>query len=174
MAATESSTVDANGSVPRWAVLLLAVAAALELLAGLRDLPILFGDMTEIPGPGLGGFVIKTKIALQPVFALAALIFVARGRIRPALFAMAGVVLVNWMNYLPSVAIHGLEFQGDGVGGLVTFLEIIVAPVLALAVIALAWRGQRLTLATLLAVFHTALSVLFVILFAIGVAIYGF
>lgn len=45
---------------------------------------------------------------------------------------------------------------------------------MAIAVVALAFLDRRLTLATLLSVFHTFLSILLVILFAIGVAIYGF
>jgi hypothetical protein len=171
---TADEGASAGAQVPNWARLLLAIAAALELTGSLKDVPILLGDMSEIPGPGLGGFVIKAKIALSPLFAAAALFFAAGGRIRHALVAMAGVVLLNWLSYLPSVAIHGLEFQGDGAGGLVTLFEIVLAPAIALLVIALAWRGERLTLATLLAVLHTAMSVLFVVLFAIGVAIYGF
>lgn len=174
------SSLDAGGvqgseaQLPQWARVLLMTAAALELLGGLKDLPVLLGDTSEIPGPGLGGWIVSAKIALQPVFALLALGFAAAGGIRQALVAMAAVVLVNWLSYLPSIALHGLEFQGDGAGGLVTLLEIVVAPVVAVAVVALAWLGKRLTLATLLAVFHTALSLLFVVLFAVGVAIYGF
>lgn len=175
MSAADASTgEEPESQVPQWARLVLATAAALELASGLKDLPILFGDTSEIPGPGLGGWIISAKIALQPMFALLALVFAASGRIRGALVAMAAVVFANWLSYLPSIALRGLEFQGDGAGGLVTLLEIVVAPLVAAAVVALAWLGKRLTLATLLAVFHTALSVLFVVLFAIGVAIYGF
>lgn len=175
MSAADASTVEGPLSqVPQWARLLLAVAAALEFVSGLKDLPILFGDTSEIPGPGLGGWIISAKIALQPVLALLALVLAASGRIRHGLVAMAAVVLANWLGYLPSVTLRGLEFQGDGAGGLITLLEIVVAPLVAAAVVVLAWLGKRLTLATLLAVFHTALSVLFVVLFAIGVAIYGF
>lgn len=107
--------------------LLLAVAAALELTGGLKDLPILFGDTSEIPGPRIGGWIITAKIALQPVFALLALAFAANGKIRHALVAMAAVVAVNWLSYMPSVALHGLELQGDGAGGLITLFEIVLA-----------------------------------------------
>ena len=43
-----------------------------------------------------------------------------------------------------------------------------------MAIAALALTGKQLTLATLLAVLPTLVSVLSVIAFAIGVAIYGF
>lgn len=169
-----SENKSAGMQIPHWLRLTLAIAAALELIGGLKDLPILFGDTSEIPGPGLSGWIISAKIALQPVFAGLALVFAAGGRVRLALVAMAVVVLANWMSYLPSVAIHGLEFQGDGAGGLVTLFEIVLAPLMAAAVVVLAWLDRRLPLATLLAVLPTAISVLFIILFAIGVAIYGF
>ncbi len=133
--ATHGSSLD----VPRWAQLLLATAAALELIGGLeKDLPILLGDTSEIPGPGLGGWIITAKIALQPVFALLALVFAANGKIRHALVAMAAVVAINWLSYMPSVALHGLELQGDGAGGLITLFEIVLAPLMAIAVVVLA------------------------------------
>lgn len=172
--ADADATQGSSLGVPRWARLLIAVAAALELTGGLKDVPILLGDTSEIPGPGLGGWIITAKIALQPVFSLLALVFAANGKIRHALVAMAAVVAINWLSYMPSVALHGLELQGDGAGGLITLFEIVLAPLMAIAVVALAFLDRRLTLATLLAVFHTFLSVLLVILFAIGVAIYGF
>ena len=173
-AAEANTTQDASSGAPHWAKLVLASAAAIELVGGLNDLPILFGDMSEIPGPGPSGWLIKAHIALGPVFALAALVFAARGRMRPALVAMAAVVLMTWLNYLPSVAVHGLEFAGDGAGGLLTLFQVVLAPMLAVAVSALALRGTRLGLATALAVLPTVFAVVFFMLFAVGVAIYGF
>jgi hypothetical protein len=169
-----STAASEQGPVPRWARRLLATAAALELIDGASNLPVLFGGPADIPGPGLGGLVIKAQIALQPVLALAALVFAAGGRIRAALFAMAGINTMRWLGYLPSVALHGLDLGGDGAGGFITVLQIVLAPLIAAAVAWFAWTGQRLKFAVLLAALPTAFSVLFAFLFAFGVALYGF
>jgi hypothetical protein len=68
-------------AAPRWPRLILLVAAAIEFLTGLSDLPILFGNLSEVPGPGIGGAIIVAKIALTPLIAFAALFFTIRGRI---------------------------------------------------------------------------------------------
>jgi hypothetical protein len=171
--ADAAAAMPAQGA-PRWPRLLLLVAAAIELLGGLSDLPILLGNLSEIPGPGLGGAIIIAKIALQPLLALAALIFTLRGRLPYALLAMAFIILMTWLNYLPSVATHGLELQGSPAVVLLLVFQIIVAPLLALAIAGLVLTGKQLTLATLLAVLPTLISILSVIAFGIGVAIYGF
>ena len=72
-----------------------------------------FGRPVGDPRPGLGGAIIIAKIALQPLLALAALFFLIRGHLTYALLAMAFIILMTWLNYLPSVAIHGLELQGS-------------------------------------------------------------
>ncbi len=46
--------------------LLLIIIAAIEAFDGLSHAPMLFGDMSEIPGPGLGGAIIKAYIAAIP------------------------------------------------------------------------------------------------------------
>ena len=38
--------------------LLLIIMAAIEAFDGVSHAPILFGDMSEIPGPGIGGAII--------------------------------------------------------------------------------------------------------------------
>ena len=50
----------------------------------------------------------------------------------------------------------------------------ILPPILVLAIAALALTGKRLTLATVLAILPTLISILSVVAFGIGVAIYGF
>ena len=72
----------------------------------------LFGDMSEIPGPGFGGFLIKAHMAAQPVLGLAALLFAVTGRVRYAIIALAANVIMNWLNYMPSVVRHGLGYDG--------------------------------------------------------------
>ena len=69
--------------------LLLIIIAAIESFDGLSNASILFGDMSQIPGPGVGGAIIKAYIASHPVLALAALGFATIGRLRYAIIALA-------------------------------------------------------------------------------------
>jgi hypothetical protein len=152
--------------------IVLIIAALLEAFDALSSVPTLFGDMSEIPGPGFGGFLIKAHIASHPVLALAVLVFAAVGRVRYAIIALAAIVFMTWLNYMPSVVLHGLEFKG--VGAFETPVRIIAFPLMAACAIALAARNQRLRLATALASIPTFYSLIGLIVFAIGVSIYGF
>jgi hypothetical protein len=151
----------------------LIIVAIVEAFDGLSDFPTLFGDMSQIPGPGLGGFLIKAHIATHLPLALAALIFAAIGRVRYAIVALGAVVAMTWLNYMPSVVLHGLEFS-SGFAALQTTAQIIAFPLMAACAIALAARGRRLGLATALASIPTLFNVLGIIAFAIGVSPYGF
>jgi hypothetical protein len=174
MAEANQAAVVPASQPRRWPGLLLLIAAIIEFLGGLGALPILAGDLSEVPGPGLGGAIIIATIIIHPIAAGAALFFLVRGHLTWALVAMAVVILVGWITYLPSVQLHGLEMQGDGASGLFSFAILILPPILVLAITSLALTGKQLTLATLLAVLPTAISILSVIAFGIGVAIYGF
>ena len=77
----------------------LIIAALFEAFQALPDVPILFGDMSEIPGPGFGGFLIKAYIATHAPLALAALVFAAVGNVRYAIIALGAVVMMTWLNY---------------------------------------------------------------------------
>ncbi|HMJ27183.1 MAG TPA: hypothetical protein VK512_00505 [Xanthobacteraceae bacterium] len=150
----------------------LVIAALLEAFDALSSVPTLFGDMSEIPGPGFGGFLIKAHIAAHPVLALAVLVFAAIGRVRHAIIALAAIVFMTWLNYMPSVVLHGLEFKG--VGAFETPVRVIAFPLMAACAIALAVRNQRLGIATALASIPTFYSLIGLIIFAVGVSIYGF
>jgi hypothetical protein len=152
--------------------IVLIIAALLESFDALTSVSTLFGDMSEIPGPGVGGFLIKAHIATHPLLALAVLVFAAIGRVRYAIIALAAIVFMTWLNYMPSVVLHGLEFRG--VGAFETPVRIIAFPLMAACAIALAARNQRLRLATALASIPTFYSLIGLIVFAIGVGIYGF
>jgi hypothetical protein len=152
--------------------LLLIVIAAIEAFDGLSHVPTLFGDMPQIPGPGVGGAIIKAYIASHPLLALAALAFATVGRLRYAIMALGALVLMTWLNFMPSVVRHGLDF--GGVSAFETPVRIIAFPLLAACAIALAARGQRLGLATLLVSLPTLYGVFAVIAFGIGVFLYGF
>ena len=168
-------TAGAPAQQPRrWPGLLLLIVAIIELMGGIGALPILAGNLDEIPGPGLGGKIIIATIILRPIVAAVALFFLVRGNLWGALVSIAIVILVGGISYLPSIQLHGLELQGDGVGGLFTVALIILPPILVLAIAALALTGSHLKLATILAVLPTLISILSVVAFGIGVAVYGF
>jgi hypothetical protein len=151
----------------------LIIAAILEAFDALSSVSILFGDMSQIPGPGLGGFLIKAHIATHLPLALAALIFAAMGRVRYAIIALGAVVAMTWLNFMPSVVLHGLEF-GGGFTALQTAAQIIAFPLMAACAIALAARNERLGLATALVAGPTVFNVFAVIAFAISVSLHGF
>ena len=151
----------------------LFVAAAMEAYDALSNVFILFGDMSEIPGPGFGGFLIKAHLAAHAPLALAALVFAAIGNVRYAIIALGAVVMMTWLNYMPSVVRFGLGFDNfyTTVQGTA---QIIGFPLMGACGIAYAARGQRLGIATALVSLPTFWFWLGVIAFAIGVSIYGF
>jgi hypothetical protein len=172
---TDTVGVAPATGVAKWACVLLQIAAVIEFLGGLNGLPILLGDLNEVPGPGLGGQIILAGIVLRPLLALAALFFTIRRNIPYALVAMAFIILLSWLSYVPSVQLHGLDLsQGDGFTSVMLGWELIAAPVVALAVAGLALWEKHLTLASVLAVLPTLAHILSVIVFGVSVAIYGF
>jgi hypothetical protein len=151
---------------------LLVVVALLEAFDGLSSAPVLFGDMSQIPEPGLSGAIIKAHIATHPILALAALLSAATGHIRHAIIALGAVVIMTWLNYMPSVVLWGLDFRG--VGAFETPAQVVAFPLLGACAIALGARNQRIGLAALLVSIPTLANVAGLIAFAIGVAIHGF
>jgi hypothetical protein len=173
---TSATTVndEAPVSAPRLLglYLLLILIAAIEAFDGLSHVPALFGDMSEIPGPGVGGAIIKAYIAVHPLLALAALALATTGRLRYAIMALGALVLMNWLNDMPSAVRHGLDFKG--LAAFETPLQIIVFPLMGACAIALAARSHRLGLATLLVGIPTLYGVMAVVAFGIGVFLHGF
>jgi hypothetical protein len=150
----------------------LIIIAVIEAFDGLASVPILFGDTSDIPGPGVGGAIIKAHIASHPVLALAALALAAIGKVRHAIIALGALVIMTWLNYMPSVVLHGFDL--DGVSAFQTPAQIVAFPLMAACAIALAARNQRLGLAAALVSIPTLFGLFGVIAFAISVAIHGF
>ena len=175
---TSATTVNDEGGAPVHAprllglYLLLILVATIEAFDGLSHVPALFGDMSEIPGPGVGGAIIKAYIAVHPLLALAALALATIGRLRYAIMALGALVLMNWLNFMPSVVRHGLDF--NGLAAFETPMQIIAFPLMGACAIALAARGQRLGLAALLISIPTLYGVLAVVAFGISVFLHGF
>jgi hypothetical protein len=171
MQASAAGAGPAQATGSRWPRLILLIAAAIEFLTGLSNLPVLFGNLAEVPGFDLGGLLIIAKIVLSPFIALAALFFAIRGRICYAIGALAAGLLLTALSWLPTAAHSG--FTVSGADGAVNIYEVVVVPVLAIAAIVLAYRG-RMTPAILLVVVPTFVGVAATIAFAVGIAIYGF
>jgi hypothetical protein len=151
---------------------LLITVALLELADGLPNWIGMFTDMSAIPGPDLARAIIQAHIAAHPVLALAALLFAAIGRVRYAIIALGAVVIMTWLNYMPSVLLWGLDFAG--VGAFQTPAQVFAFPLLAASAILLAARNRRLKLAAVLVSIPTLFNLFGLIAFAIGIAIHGF
>ena len=149
----------------------LILVALFEAAQALPNVPTLFGDMSEIPGPG--GFLIKAYIASHAPLALAALLFAAIGNVRYAIIALGAVVMMTWLNYMPSVVRFGLGFD-NFYTTLQGAAQIIAFPLMGACGIAYAARGRRLGVATALVSIPTFWFWLGVIAFAISVSIHGF
>ena len=171
--ALETSPAPLSGRQRFWLSAALLAVALFETADGFANVGTLFGDMTEIPGPGFGGFLIKTYLATHPVFALAALFFAATGRVRFAVMALVGVMVGRWLWLMPSVAIHGLEMK-NFYSAQSTLALTIAPPLLAACALALSIRNERLGVATLLVCLPSLYNVLGLLAFAVGIAIYGF
>ncbi len=154
--------------------LFLIVVAIGKVVTSVTALSILFDDDPSIPGQSLGGSAISATIALSPILAIIAFVCALRGRTSGAIITIAGLALLDWLSYVPSVANHWSEFPDPGFVGVVEILQIVVLPLLAVAAIVLAWRGERLVLATTLAILPTLVFILGVVAFGVGVALYGF
>ena len=150
----------------------LIIAALLEAYDGYSNVSTLFGDMSEIPGPGFGGFLIKAHIATHVPLALAALLFAAIGNVRYAIMALGAIVFMTWLNYLPSGGRIG--FGLDDLTSLEPVARMIGFPLMAACAIALAARNRRLGIATVLVSIPTFWFWGGVIAFAISVSLYGF
>lgn len=164
----------AAASAPRLLGLriVLIVLALIEAGLGLSDVPVLFGDMSHI-GSGLGGGLVKAHLAAHPVLAVAALMFAAAGRVRHAIIALGTIIIMGWLSDMPSVVLRGLEFK-SAFSAVETTARIIAFPLIAACAIAYAAHDEHLGRATLLVAVPTLFTIVLLVGFIVGVAIYGF
>ena len=168
-----TATADAPLPHPRIRIALIVIAA-IESLGALRDIPAIFYDFNPTtPLEKFAQTLGNVDHVLALPLALAALYFAVASRLRLAIAAIAIRVLMTWLCDLPSIALHGLEWSLT-FGGIEVAGYQIGAPLIALAAVYLAWRNERLGLATLLVALPTILFWLGVIAFAISVMIHGF
>jgi hypothetical protein len=157
---------------PNWLRVLLLIVTIGKIVSSLTDLAVLF-DNDKIFSWG-GGLVIAATIALSPFLAVAAFVYVLRHRFAEAIIAIAGLALLDGLSYVPSIVNFWSEFPDPGYAGIVEIVQMVVAPIVAVVAMILAWRGNRLRLATTLALVPTLIYISGVVAFGIAFAIYGF
>ena len=169
------STPDASAPAPRVLLRVAMIAlAAVATLTALSDLPGVFQDYGHTtPLLIFAQRAISARLVLAPFIAGAALLLAVTGRLRHTIVALATLSLLTWITELPSVAIHGLELSASG-PGLFLFGTRFIYPLIAVAAILLALRNERLPLAAALVSLPTILAWLTVVIFTIGIMIYGF
>jgi len=152
----------------------VALLAALQTFGALSELPALlvdYGHDTRLLI--FAQALTSVKIAVTPLFTGAAFYLALRNRVPAAIMTLAALILLDWLTELPSLAIHGLDLSPD-MGGATNIAVYFIAPAIGIAALILAWRNERLGLATVLVALPTLAFVAGTILFAVGVMIYGF
>jgi len=151
-----------------WALLVLT--AAMHVYFGLSAVAYLFMGVLK-PASGFGGWTAGAMGGLQAVAAVMAFVRAARRDLRGATIAVAASMMLGWLSMLPSVVMQGLDFHGIDKA---TPFYFVVAPPIAIAAATLAWRNVYPVVAALLVSAMTFVGILFVIAFAIVIAVHGF
>jgi hypothetical protein len=171
------STFPGKDTAPshRWLRLLLVLVAALEFLDALSGVQNIFIDYHhDTTLLRFAQTLASINLALAPLFAGAALIFAALGKIRYAILALAAVTLATWiLDSLPSIALRGVTLGLD-FGTLAELFLYVLAPVAAATAALLALKAKRLALATVLACLPALAKWMGFIAFFIAIMIYGF
>lgn len=166
-------TIEANATaapaVARWLRTAILAVALIELLSSLSNLAA-FANLSEDKSPS--HWLIFVDVALQPVLALVASYHALTGKLRIAILALAAMAIIELL--LKNIPLMGPGGFGDSLYGLLLFVQTYVLPVLCVVALWLAWQNRRLELAGVLAVLPTLAGILGVVVFGIGVAIYGF
>lgn len=149
---------------------LLVLTAVLQVYLGLSAVAYpLMGVPT--PATGLGGWTAATTGGLQAAAAVVASALAFRRDLRGTTLAVAGSIMLGWLSTLPSVSEQGLGVLGESK---LTPVYFAAPPIVAIAAATLAWRNVYPVAAALIASAMTFAGILFVIAFAIIIAMYGF
>lgn len=144
----------------------LIVIAVLEVLDGLSMAWAIFGDPNFLVSAISAG-----ASAIHPLLALAALVFAASGRARPAIVTLGAVIIVTWLKYMPTVVSSGMD--AVGLGAIWSPAQIIAFPLAAVCAVGLAAVNRRLVVATALVGLPTLFNIAAIIAIAIGLAMRG-
>ena len=152
----------------------VALVGLIEGFSSLTDLPILFGDISKIPGTTPGGLTMLASIVLHPILGFAALTFALTRRLRYGIVALASFAFVKWCSDAMSMTAADLALNGDAFVDSLMIFKIAIQPVIALAAIAMAWAGRYLVPATIAVMLPTLVDATAIVAFAISVGIHGF
>lgn len=173
-----TTTADAPAEPRPWLWYGLLVLTVIETLSALSDVSGIFYDFSPTtPLLIIAQWLTKAKLAVAPLIAGAALVFVIMSRLRAAIGALAVLILVGWIEELPSFVIHGVELPGlltGGGVGLQVLAQQFLYPVIAVVALVLAVKNTRLGLAAILVSLPTIIKWAGVVAFGIAVMIYGF
>lgn len=172
MTATADTALSSNAH-PRLRMA-LSIITLIKIIGTLSNLPVLYFGSPDIPGTTPFGLLISATIVLSPVFAIAAFVSAVRHRLDRAIVALATIVVMDSLSLLPSVVNFWSEFPSPGLGGFIEIMMTAIFPFMALVGAVLAWRGERLGLATALVLAQPIFNMLGVLAFAISVSIHGF
>jgi hypothetical protein len=162
---TPAATVGAIPLTSRvWLRIVLMTVAGFESFIGLQEFSGAF-DLHDAP-LSFGQFVINARLAIHPFFAIAALVLAARRYFR-------AYVIAAWFADLPTMARFGIEGDWSPLGLSLLAQELAFAP-LAVTAIVLAYLDRVLWLAALFVALPPANLLLGMIMFTIGIMIYGF
>ena len=158
-----------------WLRIVLAVVALVELADALSSVHNIFTDYHHATALlRFAQALTSVKLALAPLVAGAAAVLAVMGRTRHAIGALAALELLDWMlQDVWSIPFHGLELSLN-FGGIEAFFHHFVFPAVAIAGAALALKDPRLALAGLLVSLPTLINWTVVVVFTIGIIIYGF
>jgi hypothetical protein len=172
---TTAENTTAAPTQHHWLRIALAVVALVELADALSSIHNIFTDYHH-PTALLrfAQALTSVKLALAPLVAGAAAVLAVIGRTRLAIGALAALVLLDWMlQDVWSIPFHGLELSLN-FGGIEAFFNHFVFPAVAIAGAALALKDRRLALAGLLVSLPTLINWTVLVVFTIGIMIYGF
>ena len=169
---TPALTVGAVPPAARvWLRIVLMTVAGFESFVGLQEFAGAF-DLHDAP-LSFGQFVINARLAIHPFFAIAALVLAARRYFRAAIIVLAAYIIAAWFADLPTMARFGIEGDWSPLGLSLLGEELVFAP-LAVTAIVLACLDRHLWLAALFVALPPANLLLGMIMFTIGIMIYGF
>jgi hypothetical protein len=166
---TGSTAVSPASGV--WLRRALLAIAAFETLLGLEEFSEAF-DLHAAP-LSFGQFVINARLFIHPFLAIAGLVLAARHYLRAAIIVLAAYILVAWLADLPTMARFGIEWDWSTLGLSLLAQQVIFAP-LAVTAIVLASLDRLLWLCAIFVALPPANLLLGMILFTIGIMIYGF
>lgn len=165
-------TIASDGNSPRGktAQLLLILPAVLAAYFGLSSLLQPFVGTPDLY-TGIAHWAVSAVGALQFMAAAAAFVLALCCDLRGATFASAACLLLGWLEALPPVIRHGLDFSA---GAALSSTRFVALPMIALSAVALAGRNSRPILAVFIVTAPVTIGLLMSIALAITIAIYGF